>query len=342
MEALESQTHSLALPRPMAAAVVEVPTGVEFLEVDKVAVETALQETQVLGKMEEAAVEVAGKDLAALAGMEVLALSSSAIQTRKPLKHMTFNQLGAFTLLKKEVRRFLKVYHQTVLSPVVNIILFLAVFSISVGGHIAEVEGVPFAVFVSAGLIMMAAMQNSFANSSSSLVMGKVMGFIVDYLIPPLGAVELLFAFGLGAILRGICVAITAFVAIYFFVALPLHSLAHVAFFLFFSCMFLGFLGIFCGIMSDTFDQMSAMTSYVITPLTFLSGTFYSTNSLPEFWKNFSHFNPFFYMIDGFRFGITGHADSNLTVGMIYILTLNLILGAALFVMLKRGYRIKS
>jgi ABC-2 type transport system permease protein len=132
-----------------------------------------------------------------------------------------------------------------VLSPVVNIILFLAVFSISVGNHIEQVEGVPFAVFVSAGLIMMAAMQNAFANSSSSFVMGKVMGFIVDYLIPPLGAVELLFAFGVGAILRGICVAIASFVAISFFVVLPLHSLFHVIFYLIFACMFLGFLGIF-------------------------------------------------------------------------------------------------
>lgn len=255
---------------------------------------------------------------------------------------MTINRLGAYTLLKKEVRRFLKVYHQTVLSPVVNIILFLAVFSISVGNHIEQVEGVPFAVFVSAGLIMMAAMQNAFANSSSSFVMGKVMGFIVDYLIPPLGAFELLFAFGIGAILRGICVAIVAYIAISFFIILPLHSAFHVLFYLLFACMFLGLLGIFCGIVSDTFDQMSAMTSYVITPLTFLSGTFYSTNALPEFWRNISHFNPFFYMIDGFRYGITGHADGSLVVGMTYVLALNLALGSVVFVMLKRGYRIKS
>lgn len=251
------------------------------------------------------------------------------------------NWFGAFTLLKKEVTRFFKVYHQTIFSPVVNIILFLAVFSLSVGNHIEEINGVPFAVFVAAGLIMMAAMQNAFANSSSSFVMGKVMGHIVDYLIPPLGAFELLFAFALGAILRGICVAIAAAIAISFFIALPLHSFSYMIFYIFFSCMFLGLLGVLCGVISDSFDQMSAMTSYVITPLTFLSGTFYSTNALPEFWRNVSHFNPFFYMLDGFRFSLTGAHDGNLLTGMIYILTLNAILAVTLYCMIKRGYRIK-
>jgi ABC-2 type transport system permease protein len=255
---------------------------------------------------------------------------------------MSINWFGAFTLLKKEVWRFLKVYHQTLFSPVVNIILFLAVFSLSVGHQIDQIEGVPFPIFMSAGLIMMAAMQNAFANSSSSFVMGKVMGHIVDYLIPPLGAFELLFAFTIGAVLRGICVAIVSFATISFFVTLPIYSFLHVIFYLVFSCMFLGLLGVLCGVVSDTFDHMSAMTSYVITPLTFLSGTFYSTNALPEFWRNISHFNPFFYMIDGFRFAITGHSDGNLLTGMIYILFINAALGIVLYHMIKRGYRIKS
>ena len=189
---------------------------------------------------------------------------------------------------------------------------------------------------------MMAAMQNSFANSSSSFVMGKVMGFIVDYLIPPLGAFELLFAFTVGAILRGICVAIVAMVTISFFVSLPLYSLVHTIFYLVFACMFLGLLGVLCGVISSTFDHMSAMTSYVITPLTFLSGTFYSTSSLPEFWKTVSHFNPFFYMIDGFRFGLTGQHDGNLTIGIIYILFLNLTLSIVLYRMIRRGYGLKN
>lgn len=255
---------------------------------------------------------------------------------------MSINWFGAMTLLKKEVVRFLKVYHQTLFSPVVNIILFLAVFSLSVGNQIQEINGVPFPVFVASGLIMMAAMQNAFANSSSSFVMGKVMGHIIDYLIPPLGAFELLFAFTVGAILRGICVAIVSFAVIEFFVTLPIHDFSWMIFYMIFSCMFLGLLGVLCGVVSETFDHMSAMTSYVITPLTFLSGTFYSTNALPEFWRNVSHFNPFFYMLDGFRFSLTGAHDGNLLTGAIYILILNFLLAVALYFMIKRGYRIKS
>ncbi|OFW80802.1 MAG: multidrug ABC transporter permease [Alphaproteobacteria bacterium RIFCSPLOWO2_01_FULL_40_26] len=255
---------------------------------------------------------------------------------------MSINWFGALTVFKKETMRFLKVYHQTLFSPVINIILFLAVFSLSVGHAVETIEGVPFAVFMASGLIMMASMQNAFANSSSSFVMGRVMGNIVDYLMPPLGAFELLFAFTFGAILRGICVAIVAFVAISFFVALPIFSFFHAIFYLFFACMFLALLGVLCGVFSETFDQMSAMTSYVITPLTFLSGTFYSTNVLPEFWQKVSHLNPFFYMIDGFRFGITGHHDGNLLTGAIYILFLNAALAIVLYGMIKRGYRIKN
>ncbi len=255
---------------------------------------------------------------------------------------MSINWFGAYTLLKKEVWRFIKVYHQTLFSPVINIILFLAVFSLSVGHQIQTISEVPFAVFMASGLIMMAAMQNAFANSSSSFVMGKVMGHIVDYLIPPLGAFELLFAFTFGAILRGIAVAAVAFATISIFVTLPVFSFFHLIFYLFFASMFLGLMGVLCGVVSETFDHMSAMTSYVITPLTFLSGTFYSTNSLPEFWRNISHFNPFFYMIDGFRYAISGFHDGNLEVGMVYILTINVILWIVLLFLIKKGYRIKS
>jgi len=252
------------------------------------------------------------------------------------------NYFGAYTLFKKEVWRFLKVYHQTIFSPVINIILFLAVFSLSVGGKVKEIEGVSFPVFMSAGLIMMAAMQNAFANSSSSFVMGKVLGHFIDYLITPLGALEIVVAFTLGAILRGICVGVVAYLTILFFVPLSVFSLFHLIFYIVFACMFLGLLGILCGVVSESFDHMSAMTSYLITPLTFLSGTFYSTNSLPEFWKNISHYNPFFYMIDGFRYSLTGHNDGVLSFGMIYILVLNLALALILIHLIKKGYRIKS
>lgn len=265
-------------------------------------------------------------------------MSISGIKINFP----TINWFGAFTLLKKEVWRFMKVYHQTIFSPVINIILFLAVFSLSVGGKITEVEGVPFPIFMSAGLIMMAAMQNAFANSASSFVVGKIQGHIIDYMLPPLGAFEIVFAFTLGAILRGVCVAIVSYIIILFFVPLDIHSGFHLVFYLVFACMFLALLGVFCGVVSNSFDHMSAMTSYLITPLTFLSGTFYSTNSLPDFWKGVSHYNPFFYMIDGFRYSLTGHSDGVLSFGMSYILILNATLFGILIILIKKGYRIKN
>ena len=158
-------------------------------------------------------------------------MSISGIKINFP----TINWFGAFTLLKKEVWRFMKVYHQTIFSPVINIILFLAVFSLSVGGKITEVEGVPFPIFMSAGLIMMAAMQNAFANSASSFVVGKIQGHIIDYMLPPLGAFEIVFAFTLGAILRGVCVAIVSYIIILFFVPLDIHSGFHLVFYLVFA-----------------------------------------------------------------------------------------------------------
>ena len=255
---------------------------------------------------------------------------------------MSVNWFGAFTLLKKEVWRFLKVYHQTLFSPVVNIMLFFAVFCLSMGSHVSVIGTVPFPIFVSGGLIMMAAMQNAFANSSSSMVMGKVMGHFIDYLIPPLGAFELLFAFTIGAILRGLAVGLVAFITISFFVKITIFNFGLMFFYVFFACAFLAMLGVLCGIISETFDHMSAITSYIITPLTFLSGTFYSTNALPEFWRNVAHFNPFFYMIDGFRYALTGQNDGDVMAGVIYILAINFILAGTLYWMLRKSYKIRS
>lgn len=255
---------------------------------------------------------------------------------------MNINYYGAWTLFKKEVWRFSTVYHQTIFSPVVNIVLFLAVFSLSVGQRISEIQGVPFAVFMSAGLIMMAAVQNSFANASSSLVMSKVMGYITDYLLPPLGAIELTFGFVGGALIRGVCVGIVAYLVILCFVPIGFFSFGAALFYLLMGCLMLSLLGVICGITSGTFDQISAMTSYIITPLTFLSGTFYSTNSLPEFWRQMSHFNPFFYMIDGFRYGTTGYCDGNLLIGATVLVSTNLILTLVACWMFKTGYRIRG
>ncbi len=254
----------------------------------------------------------------------------------------TINYYGTWSLFKKETLRFLKVYHQTLFSPIINILLLLAIFSLAIGGHAPNIQNVPFREFMAAGLIMMAAMQNAFANSSSSFVMGKVMGHIVDYLIPPISSGELLFAMVFGSVARGVLVGVTAFLVIIFFVPLSFHNFGYSLFCLFFATMFLGLLGMLCGVLSETFDHMSAITSYFITPMTFLSGTFYSINDLPPFWHKVAHFNPFFYMIDGFRYGITGHNDGNIATGITVILSVNLILWIIVYQLLKRGYRVKN
>lgn len=252
------------------------------------------------------------------------------------------NYYGTWTLFKKEVWRFLKVYHQTLFSPVINALLLLAIFTLSVGNHVQTVGGVPFKQFMASGLIMMVAMQNAFANSSSSLTMGKVLGNIIDYLIPPINSVGFLSAFVLAAIIRGLLVGVIAFAAIAIFVPLSFHNLFYALFCIIFASMFLALMGVLCGILSESFDQMSAITSYLITPLTFLSGTFYSTQNLPEFWRGIAHFNPFFYMIDGFRYGLTGYHDGNILVGVITILSCNIIFILINNHLIKIGYRIKS
>jgi ABC-2 type transport system permease protein len=252
------------------------------------------------------------------------------------------NYYGIYTLFKKEVFRFLKVYHQTLFSPAINALLLLAIFSLSVGNNIQKIGNIPFKEFMSAGLIMMVAMQNAFANSSSSLTMGKVMGHIIDYLIPPISAKGMLFAFIMASILRGLLVGIITALVIAIFVPISFHHFSYAIFSIIFATMFLGLLGMLCGILSDNFDQMSAITSYLVTPLTFLSGTFYSTNNLPPFWQTLAHFNPFFYMIDGFRYGLIGHNDGNIFIGAVVIISCNIILIFAVHHLLKIGYRIKS
>ena len=252
------------------------------------------------------------------------------------------NFYGTYSLFKKEVWRFLKVYHQTLFSPTINALLLLAIFSLSIGNKVHNVGEIPFKEFMAAGLIMMVVMQNAFANSSSSLTMGKVLGHIIDYLIPPIGASGILIAFSLAAVLRGILVGIITLVAILIFVPFIPENLFLSFFYIFFAALFLGFMGILCGILSESFDQMSAVTSYLITPLTFLSGTFYSTKNLPPFWESVAHFNPFFYMIDGFRYAMTGYHDSNITIGIVVILFCNFILFALIHHLLKIGYRIKQ
>ncbi len=257
------------------------------------------------------------------------------------------NWLGLWTLYVKEVRRFLKVMFQTVVAPVISTLLFLIVFTQAFGSARPDVNGVPFVAFLAPGLIMMAVLTNSFTNSSSSLIIAKVQGSIVDVLMPPLSSAELAVAFIAGAATRGLLVGfVTAVTSAAFMAAIgapmQIASLWAVLYFSIMAAVIFAAIGAMGGIWADKFDQMAAVTNFVITPLTFLSGTFYSVDRLPEPFRSISHFNPVYYFIDGFRSGFTGVAEASMATGMSVALVCAVVFSGACYAMLRAGYKLKE
>jgi len=259
-----------------------------------------------------------------------------------PRRFGSLNLLGLWTLYLKEVKRFWKVMFQTVFAPVVTTLLFFAVINLAFGERRGDIAGVPFSDFLAPGLILMGLLQNAFANSSSSILVAKVQGNSVDFLMPPLSALELMIAFIAGSITRGVVVAASTGIVMAFFVDLaPAHIWA-IVFYAISGASLLGMVGLIGGVWAEKFDHIAVITNFIITPLTFLSGTFYSITVLPEPFYTLSHFNPFFYMIDGFRYGFTGHADGNILIGVVFILALNAILMTISYLVLRSGWRLKS
>ena len=252
------------------------------------------------------------------------------------------NWVGVWTLYLREVRRFWKVVFQTVGAPVVTTLLFLAIFSLALGGLRPDISGIPFTNYLAPGLVIMAMLQNAFANTSSSLLIGKVQGNVVDILMPPLSAGELTTAIALGGLTRGLVVGIFTFIGMTFFVNFSLSHIWAVLYFAVSGSLLMSFLGMLVGIWAEKFDHMQAITNFIVTPLTFLSGTFYSVEQLPESAQVFSSLNPFFYMIDGFRYGFIGQPEGNLLVGVLLLAALNIILWMSCYIMFARGYRIKA
>ncbi|MCG8493507.1 MAG: ABC transporter permease [Sneathiellales bacterium] len=252
------------------------------------------------------------------------------------------NWLGLYTLLMKEVKRFLKVPLQTIFAPMMTTMLFLAIFTLAFGNSDRYDGTVSFADFLAPGLIMMAVIQNAFANTSSSLVIAKVQGNIVDVLMPPLSASELTLAYALSGLARGVVVAMAVSTCMWFFLDLQVHSWAAVLYFLVAAGLMLSLLGIIGGIISDKFDHIAAVTNFVVMPLSFLSGTFYSVERLSGIWYDLSHINPFFYMIDGFRYGFIGTSDSSLLQGALVVGVLDIVLYLTVWVLFRRGYKLKA
>ncbi len=260
----------------------------------------------------------------------------------EPLKINTFNHIGLLTLIKREIDRFANVYLQTIVAPVITTLLFYTVFALAFGGVARQVGDVPFLEFLAPGLIMMTMVQNAFANTSSSIVISKVQGNIVDILLPPLSDFELYIGFTVGSVSRGLIVGIVTGVVVSFFVPLSIVSWGLVLAYAVLGTMMLGSLGLAAGIWSERFDHIAGVTNFIVTPLTFLSGTFYSVESLPPMWQGLAHYNPFFYMIDGFRSGFIGQADGDPAIGIAVLVSINLFLALLTFWMLRTGYKIRS
>ena len=253
----------------------------------------------------------------------------------------TSNWLGLYTLYLREVRRFVKVYTQTIIGPVVTTLLFLAVFSLALGRAVTEVNGVPFMEFLAPGLIMMAIVQNAFANTSSSMMISKIQGNIVDTLMPPLSAHELTFGISMGGMTRGIAVGIAVTLVLSIWVPINIHSAGLIAYYAVAASLMLSLLGVIGGIWSDKFDHIAAVTNFIITPLSFLSGTFYSIERLPELAQTIAHLNPFFYMIDGFRYGFIGQSDAPVLTGMVVVGLMDVALWIICWRMFDTGYKLK-
>ena len=259
----------------------------------------------------------------------------------EPRRYGAVNWLGLWTLYQKEVRRFWNVGTQTVVAPAVTTLLFLAVFALALGSGSMAVAGVPYVEFLGPGLVVMAMAQNAFANTSSSLTIAKVQGTIVDLLMPPLSPAELTAGLALGGLTRGLVVGAAVWAAMAPFVGLHLHSAFFAAYHAVMASLMLSLLGVLGGLWSEKFDHLAAVTNFVISPLAFLSGTFYSTERLSEPWLTLAHLNPFFYMIDGFRYGMTGHADGSLSAGLAVMAAVNLALALASHHLFKIGYKLK-
>jgi len=252
------------------------------------------------------------------------------------------NWIGLWTLYIKEVQRFFKVFMQTVAAPVVTTLLFLAIFLLALGGSVRQIAGISYVEFLVPGLVMMAIMQSAFANTSSSLIIAKVQGNIVDLLTPPLSPGELTLGLALGGATRGAVVGLAVGLVLTPVAAIHVSSLMAILFFGTAASLMMSLFGIVAGLWADKFDHIATITNFVVTPLTFMSGTFYSVEQLPASWRLVAHWDPFFYMIDGFRYGFTGAAEASVAGGAALLAVLDLLLLAWCHRLFVTGYKLKA
>lgn len=250
------------------------------------------------------------------------------------------NWMGLATLYKKEVRRFMKVGPQTLLAPIISNLLYMTVFVLAFSALRPDPSA--FMAFLAPGLVMLGILNNAAANSSSSIMTGKMMGSITDVLMPPLSYVELALGWIAGAATRGVLVAIATALALSLFTPMIPIKIWAVLFFGLSAAIMMAMVGVLSGIWAEKFDQLAVVNQFIILPLSFLSGTFYKIDVLPETFRFLIQFNPLFYLIDGFRYGFLGQADGNVTIGVVFISAINIVLFLTVMLVLRAGWRIKS
>ncbi len=255
---------------------------------------------------------------------------------------MNFNVIGCWTLFVKEVKRFYSVSVQTVFAPVVSSLLFLLIFSQVVSSEIREFTGVSYSQFLIPGLVMMTILQNSFANSSSSLIQSKVYGNLSFVLLSPISPLEMYISFVAASIVRGLAVGLGVYLAGWLAFDISVVNPFVVILFAILGSALMGSIGLAAGIWADKYDQLAAFQNFLIVPLTFLSGVFYSIKSLPETWQFISHFNPFFYMVDGFRYGFFGQSDVSVGFSVFVTLIFFLLITLINLILLYKGVKIRS
>jgi ABC-2 type transport system permease protein len=248
---------------------------------------------------------------------------------------------GFRTLFYKEVLRFWKVSFQTVLAPVITALLYLTIFGHALRGHVEVYPGVEYTSFLIPGLVMMSVLQNSFANSSSSLIQSKITGNLVFVLLPPLTYWEMFSAYVLASVVRGLAVGLGVFVVTIWFIPVKFAAPAYIVAFAVLGSAILGTLGLIAGILAEKFDQLAAFQNFLIMPLTFLSGVFYSTHTLPTIWRHVSRLNPFFYMIDGFRFGFFGLSDIDPLASLAIVGAFFALIAGIAMRLLASGYKLR-
>tara|TARA_B110000438_G_scaffold302123_1_gene358860 strand:- start:894 stop:1700 length:807 start_codon:yes stop_codon:yes gene_type:complete len=252
------------------------------------------------------------------------------------------NWIGFKSLWQKECQRFIIVWAQTLLSPLVSSLLFLSVLSLALGNDRGQVLGYSFIDFLAPGLIAMSIIAQSFSHSVSSLMIGKIQGNIVDMLYAPLSALEVSLAIILAAVARSLLIGLISILVFSVIIEIHIYSIIYIFIFGFLSSFILGALGFITGLWAEKFDHTATVTNFIITPLSFLSGVFYSIDRLPFFFQSISFINPFFYMIDGFRYGFLGNADGSVIFGLVYLIFLSILMWFIAFYLFKKGYKIKS